>query len=470
MSSSDLIADVNKAARYYRVFFEWAWSILSQEPLHWNWHIGYLADQLQYLGSFIIDREPAPFDMIINIPPGMTKSSLVTQAFPVWLWLHDPSICTIITSYSDGISSDHSLRAKNIIASEDFQIFNYYIAARHGSALHLTKDTEKNWQNNYGGFYYATSTGGTVTGKHAHLIIRDDPLSAEQAESPAKRLRAHRYNDRTLPSRKKNKDGTPTVTVMQRLHQDDTTGHDLKKVGKEIFHICLPAEISEHVKPPEVEKYYKNGLLDPTRASRKILSQQHIDLGSYAFAGQYGQYPIPEGGNKVKEEWFGYTDDAPDIIWDLWVDGAYTESTKNDPTGLMVSGFDPRTRRVIIKHAKSVFMGLPELLKFIPKYVEEHGFNMAGRIFIEPKASGYSIIQMLRQLTNYDVLKIVGRLVQAGKEGRINAAAPRVEADRVHLINGNWNREFVDQICGFPGEPHDEYVDLLGYATHYYLK
>jgi predicted phage terminase large subunit-like protein len=53
------------------------------------------------------------------------------------------------------------------------------------------------------------------------------------------------------------------------------------------------------------------------------------------------------------------------------------------------------------------------------------------------------------------------------KEVRLNAASPIIEAGRVFLARGTWNEEFISEVCGFPTAPHDEYVDVLGYAIDY---
>ena len=43
---------------------------------------------------------------------------------------------------------------------------------------------------------------------------------------------ANKNMDETISTRKVNKAVTPTILIMQRLHQDDPTGHLLKKKGK----------------------------------------------------------------------------------------------------------------------------------------------------------------------------------------------------------------------------------------------
>lgn len=45
-----------------------------------------------------------------------------------------------------------------------------------------------------------------------------------------------------------------------------------------------------------------------------------------------------------------------------------------------------------------------------------------------------------------------------------------MECGRVYLVDGEWNEEFIDEVCGFPAKLHDEYVDLLGYAVNYFTE
>ena len=75
-----------------------------------NWHIPYLCEELQKLSKYIVHREPKPYDLIVNIPPGTTKSTIVTIMWPVWLWTQDPTIRIITNSYSGGLSIEHATK------------------------------------------------------------------------------------------------------------------------------------------------------------------------------------------------------------------------------------------------------------------------------------------------------------------------------------------------------------------------
>ena len=461
-----LISDACR--KRFFVFFKEFWEVVSAEEYEHNWHIEYICDELQRVGERIINRLPNEYDLIINVPPGSTKSTIVSVMFPLWLWLWRPDAVIISSSYAAALSIDHSLKSKMIFKSDRFQkYFSSMYLKNYGANVRLVKDTEADWRNNYGGGRFCTSTGGSVTGKHADLIIRDDPMNPEEAESEAERKKAHRFNDRSLSGRKKNKKNTPTITVMQRLHDDDTTGHDLAKTNKKIRRISIPAELTEKTRPiPEsLAKYYTDGLFEPVRFNRAVLIEAFADLGSYAYSGQYLQDPVPEGGGKIKEEWITKADPNTvheKVTWIILVDGAYTEDTKNDPSGILIAGV--WKSKMVVRYCTSKFMEIPELLQEVKSVIQVMRLPKSVSIYIEPKASGKSVKQLLVK-DGYNASDIASYLVQENKAGRINLCVPYAEAGRIQILEGAWNGEFIHQITKFPKASHDEYVDLLGYAV-----
>ncbi|MDR0430218.1 MAG: hypothetical protein LBH58_07060, partial [Tannerellaceae bacterium] len=325
-------------------------------------------------------------------------------------------------------------------------------------------------------------TGGTITGKHAHIIINDDPLNPSQAASDADRNTANEHT-KTLASRKVDKKNTPTITIMQRLHELDVTGYILAKKSEKVRHICLPAELTDNVKPAEYRDKYIDGMLDPVRLSREVLAEQLIDLGSRGYAGQYEQNPVADGGNIVKNEWFKYI--TPEDFSRLhgrepvhfFVDTAFKEEEKrrktgearNDPSGII--GTCRIGNNMYITCAASVYKKFPDLIKFIPDFAKANGYTSSGStIRIEPKANGISVVDQLKESTSLNVREIDSELIQDSKETRLTGQSAKVECGRVFLVAGAWNDEFVGQICGFPNKPHDEYVDLLSYSADYHLK
>lgn len=438
-------------------FFLFFWNCISHQDLVESPHIKLIATELQQLSDYIINEKKPPYDwLIINVPPGSSKSSLVSVMFPVWLMTIKNSIFTINTSYSWDLSVDFVRKSRAIFDSEEYvDLFGKQV---------LKKNAEDFFETSTGGGRYATSTGGTVTGKHANVIIIDDPISSEMSYSAASRDRANRFILETLTTRKRDKEKTPIIMIMQRLHEDDPTGHI---VGKDlnVKQICLPAELSVNCTHPEI---YTDGLLCPQRMGPAVLATEKKTLGSFGYSGQYGQTPVPDDGGKIKKAWFKYCQntESPTGNYDIWVDGAYTDKTKNDPTGVLIC--KKHDNRLFIKYCSSKWFEMPELLKFITDISLRFDCR---NVYIEPKASGKTLKQLLLQKTSLNAIEIHSHLTSEGKEARVQAAAPAIESGRVILEAGTWNDEFIGQLAQFPNGKHDEYCDLIGYAvSHYFNK
>lgn len=458
-----LVAEKCRSSFFY--FVKTFWNVIIKEEPVYNWHIEALCDELQALSVSIVNRKNKPYDLIINIPPGTTKSTITTIMFPTWLWTQDATIRIITNSYSSDLSIEHATKSRDIITSEKYRRLFPNIVLRRDKAA------KSSYENTATGARYTTSTGGTITGKHAHVVINDDPLNPAQAASDADRNTANEHT-KTLASRKVDKKNTPTITIMQRLHEMDVTGYILSKKGEKVRHICLPAEISKNVKPSEYRDKYIDGMLDPIRLSRDVLEEQRIDLGSRGYSNQYDQNPIAEGGNIVKRDWFQYISPsdfsrlhgAESIVF--FADTAYTENKENDPTGII--GTCHIGNNLYITCAKKVYKNFPDLVRFLPDYVRANGYTKGSSIRIEPKANGISVIQQLKESTELNVTNTP--TPKDDKSTRLSAASPSIECGRVFLVAGAWNEELIEEVSGFPAKEHDEYVDIICYAIDYHLK
>lgn len=458
-----LVAEKCRESFFY--FVKTFWDVIIKETPVYNWHIESLCHELQELSVSIVNREEKPYDLIINIPPGTTKSTITTIMFPAWLWTQDATLRIITNSYSMDLSIEHATKSRDIITSDKYRrLFPNVVLRRDKSA-------KSSYENTATGARYTTSTGGTITGKHAHIIINDDPLNPSQAASDVDRATANEHT-KTLASRKVDKKNTPTITIMQRLHELDVTGYILAKKGETVRHICLPAELTDNVKPAQYREKYIDGLLDPVRLSREVLAEQLTDLGSRGYAGQYEQNPVADGGNIVKKEWFQYISPSDfsrlhgsePIIF--FADTAYTEKEENDPSGII--GTCKIGNDLYVTCGKKVYMKFPELIRFMPTYVHANGYTRQSSVRIEPKANGISVIQQLKDSTELNVTNTP--TPTDDKNTRLNAASPSIECGRVILVAAAWNEEFVDEICGFPAKAHDEFVDLICYAIDHHLK
>jgi predicted phage terminase large subunit-like protein len=457
---------------FYR-FFVWCWHLISEAEFIPNWHIKAIADELQYISYFIINKLVPPYkEIIINVPPGSTKSTLIVQAWSIWLKIQAPWIGIITVSNSRPLAVKNSNKAKGILTHEEFIFFQQIIEKMHGAPIILQKNKEDYWTNNHGGFFIATSTQKSIIGEHAHLHIIDDGDDNIQINSEAYREKNHHYLDQVLSQRKSSKDKCVTVTLQQRLHGEDCTGHKLATLKQDdIYHICLPAIDEFPIKPEKYKKYYKDGMLDPVRLSRDVLNDQRYVLGSVGFAGQYGQQPVDPAGNIIKKEWIKYIDETmipSGGTRAIFIDSAYTKKTENDPTGLFDLYFFKNN--IYLLNFINKKQELPELVAFVISYAKINGVRASDKIKIEPKASGYSLEQYLKKESNLSVSVIKDGLIKMSKGERLTTVGPVVESGRFYISNQCSNTdEAVSQITQFPKWPHDEAVDLLSYGINHFI-
>lgn len=464
--------DIHTRVWMYRdslaLFFKDAWKVIEPEtPLHWNWHHGYLAGELEGILHQVKDRRPRANDTIINVPPSTLKSSLVTIVFPVWCWLHAPWLRFITTSYAENLAIIHAVKSRDIIQSEWFQ-------ECFGHIFQLKYDVNKKseYANDKAGSRIAVGVKGSATGKHADILICDDPLNPKQAASPVQLFDVNEWWDHTIPTRLTDARYSQKIIVMQRLAVSDLTGHCLKKKEGMYRHICLPAEKSDRVIPGKLGDEYVDGLLDPVRLGVPVLRGMRVNLGSRNYAGQYSQNPTADEGNLIRPEWFPRFDldkleawaynEGDKLVWDVFIDGAYTTDELNCPSALLAACV--YRNNLYVRCVERVWMELPEIVKHIPVFTQRNGMNGTTRVIIEPKASGLSIGQSLRRYSNLNV--IMDKAPTRGKVERAKDKLPFFEAGRVYLERtGPWVDMMLDELKAFPFGDYSDITDTLVMAA-----
>lgn len=453
-------------------FVQMFWdTIISEDPVY-NWHIPFLCKELEVVAHRVFKRLPKLYDLIINIPPGTTKTTVCTILFTAWCWTNDDSLRFIHGSHSMPLSMENTDKIRDVIESEKYKLLYPEIQ------LHESKNTKSNFSNIRNGQVVACSVGGKITGKHAHIIMIDDGQDPEGASSDTIRDKANRWHDQTLSSRKVDKKITPVIDIQQRLHVNDLTGHQLAKrdKNKKIRHLCLPSEIVEgsKVSPEELREKYIDGKLDPVRLDDETLSEAKIDQGTYGYASQYLQDPKSLGVGMIKAEWFGsFTLDGlihkasnygHKLVWNFAVDTAYTENTGNDPTCIL--SFAIFQNNVYIRNVSCKWEGFLDMVKSIEIFALNNGYTDQSIIYIEPKASGISACQTIKETLTLNCT-VSENPVQSKIQRTVNNLA-FMESGRIYLLeNAGFVEPYKEELTIFPrgarGD-HDERVDCTNIA------
>lgn len=437
------------------------WDVVVPNRLVWNWHMQVLCDEIQAADERVFKRQPKEHDLIFNVPPGTSKTKILSIMSTAWEFARMPEIKVFVGSYADSAILGISDEIRLIMQSEKYRrCFPLTVVRSDRNSIH-------NFKTSANGEFYAFTVGGTLTSKHADILKIDDPINPKKAASEVELASTNTFFDQTLPTRKVDKKVTPTYLVMQRLDENDPTGHMLsKKKGAGIRRISLPAMLPGEVLPKEYEAYYRGGLLDPVRLDHAVLADMKLDLGSYAFSGQMQQDPAPKTG-AIWGKWFVAIDDSvfPKLssmvkVGTDW-DTAFTEKDENAASAYITAG--EINHKMFIDDLGWVYKEFPELIKFMKLKRRPH--------YIEAKASGKSAKQVL--VKNGIPAIEVEVMGGSDKVARARNATPYAEAGMVFIRKSLIDKLYNDSeqgILKFPRSKKKDLADVLAQAIQRIFK
>jgi len=423
-----------------------------------NWSIEAVTHALQKILSGETKR------LIINIPPRNLKSICSSVALPAFLLGHNPTRKIICVSYSDDLTSKFSNDCRAVMRSDWFQ--QTFPRCRIDKA----KDTEAEVRTTERGYRLATSVGGTLTGRGGDVIIIDDPIKPQDAQSKSVRDKTIQWYENTLLSRLDDKVHGAIVVVMQRLHLDDLAGHLLERGGFE--HLCLPA-IAEKKETIPIGKgrdhtRHVGDVLDPVREPLSALERQRAAMTPLVFSAQFQQSPIPLEGNLIKRDWIRFykgnlsslEQDYVVISWDT----ALKATELADYSVGTVWRVQDRGQRINLVDVVRGRFEYPQLVTAaVALWRKWNTTSVCSELVIEDKGSGSSLIQSLKKeciYANQHHDKLEGDKVM-----RLAAQAAQFHAGVVHFPeDAPWLDELMAELLGFPGVRHDDQVDSISQA------
>lgn len=441
------------------------WDVVVSEPLIWDWYLDEICDLIQRTDERVFARLPKEGDVIINQPPGTSKTMIGCVEAVAWDFCRMPQIRVGIGSFSDDVVMEISDKIRLIMDSPKYKLYFPYV--------NLRKDlnNKHNFKTLQNGSFKAFTTSSRITGTHYDKIVIDDPIDPKGMSSAAQIYSVNtKFFDKTIVSRKTNPENTVTYLIMQRLAVNDPTGHLLARNMGHI-HLCLPATATEHVKPASLKAKYVNGYLNPKRFNQKVLDDFKKSLGTREFEGQYGQNPIPSGGNTIKTDWIKQVDydDIPKEVWnqptDMIIDTAMTNDKTNDPSGILCCVYHDNI--LYLLNFWTDWLKQNDLVKKIAELGDDW-CDKKSRIMIEKKANGHATIDELARIY-HNKYNVIGLDKSVGKQAMLDAYAASIESGKVVMLRGSWNADFRDQVCGFPAMAHDEAVDCLTHACKHYF-
>lgn len=456
-------------------FTKQCWHII--EPGHdfvRSWHHNFICEHLEAVKAGQIKQ------LLITIPPGMTKSILCSVVFQPWVWTTQPTARVLCASYIDKLATRDAVKSRAILDSEWYKL-------RWGATVRFTPDQNQKtyYMNTAMGWRMSTSVGGAGTGEHPHFIIIDDPIKAGDADSPVARKKVIDWWTGTISMRGASSvQDVRRVVIMQRLHEGDLAGYLAKQDGWDV--ICLPMRaepgMMKKTSLGKIDLRKEGKLLCPGLFDEKAVREAEILLGPHKAAGQLQQRPSAAEGGLFSNSMFRYgkmaTDAAGVEVFELHQDDGGTDTvalddcvfyqtidtalklgSTNDYTVILTSAVTPEPVRIIVV---SVFRERIEVPKqFGVIMAQKKRWPRVSVQAVEDAASGTGLIQEA-------VMKGMPFLVLKPDRDKVSRAEPiarMLEQGVVYFLAGEpWLPEFERELMLFPHGDHDDMVDTFSYA------
>ncbi|HBX6081473.1 TPA: terminase [Klebsiella pneumoniae] len=311
---------------FTRIWFE----LIQGDRLLVNWHHRLMASKIDDL----LAGRLVPRNLIINIPPGGTKTEFFSIHFPAYVnaLVQEKRLKrfrNLNISFADTLVKRNSRRTRDIIASREYQEFwpcsfgvnqaeEWEIKDERGRSIGQTVSRSSNGQITGGrGGYYGPEFSG--------MVMLDDYNKPVDMLSESRRKSANTLLVNTIRSRRGDKSKehpTPFVSIQQRLHTDDATGFMLAGgMGVPFHHVAIPAMIDEK---------YIQSLDEPWRSLcwETVKDTDSVVVGGvrywsywpqmedvndllqlwekdrYTFLSQYQQNPMALTGGIIDTSWF----------------------------------------------------------------------------------------------------------------------------------------------------------------------
>lgn len=465
-----------EAVESFQAFVRRFWSVVEPKPLEWGPHMAAVCDALQRV------TEGHCRLLIINIPPGFSKSLLTSVFFPAWKWLRWPSDRTLYLSHSAGLARRDSRRTRNLILSDQYRA----LLEKQPRPWKMARDQNEvlNFENDAQGFRHCDSLGAGITGKRADNIVIDDPHDVKDAIKGAEDRIAERLADeaqtfdQVLGSRLNDLRTGSIIIIMQRVHEGDLTGHCIAS-GDGWETLILPMRYDPEIADPRDWRTEPGQLLDPVRFPEEVVAKEERKLGSQA-SGQYGQRPVAAKGGMF-----------PASVW-LYVDRrhfptAYTRQIAG--SDLAFGGTNAGDFHVVVHaglHSGRAYLydglhirceadvlieAMVELRRRYPKatgwYMEDAAAARPTAAIVRSRIPGIVLVppvgDKVGRAQAWQPYAAGGNIIlpcQCGKSELHHHDVPAAA-----LPAEEWVRSLVAEHAVFPRGRHDDWVDGTGYAV-----
>lgn len=485
-----IMGEADASVTSLKAFLKFSWPVIAPgTDFQDNWHIGCIVDHVEELMRRTSFRR-----LIINIPPRMLKSQIVSVVLPAWRWLTDPAEKFLVASYGRQLALRDSRRCRNLIASKWYQ-------DRWGSRFKLAADQNEKgrFENDKGGFRIIASVEGGVLGEGGSCAIYDDPndLAKMVSEPDSYPQSVREWYSGTASSRNIDPRSDVRLCIQQRAsYGGDLTEYLMELGGWE--QLVIPNEYDGRTVIGPLAypdpRIHPGELLFPDRLGTEETGILKREQKTH-YSGQYNQNPTVAGKSGLKREWFNFWVPRGALVKDVTADGterirpirlsltdgSFVEKTPielpdafeqtvhsldcafkgNDANDFVADHVWSRIgAHTFLRHREHGHWNFPETLSVVRRV--SNLFPSPEKL-VEDKANGPAVVQTLRN----EIPGLIEVNPEGGKWSRVAAISGYVEAGNVHLPSPDlfpWVWDLLAEFSAGQSAKHDDDTDAMSQA------
>lgn len=488
--------------RSLRKFVKSVWPLIDPAPFVNTWHIDAICDHLSFVHLGEIKN------LMVMVPPRSSKSSVVSVAFPAWIWADEPQEQFLCASYAADLAKLDAAKMRRVVESE-------WYASRYPNVIILSDENRVDrFSNTEGGYRTTISVGSKTTGLGGNYLILDDAHNAAEVEHEAARKAVITWHDGAWRSRVNNPNTARRIYVAQATHSQDVLHHVLDKEEKRWVVLRLPMEYDgsrkcityknsgkgpEGAKPIFQDPRTKPGsLLCPARYDEDTVQAIKEAVTERVWEAQYQQNPQGAGGKIWKKAWWRKWEwpkwhpeyrkserPLPEFIEIIQAYDTAFEQSEQDSFSVRTTwglflhqdmkqldkgriGYSEERVNAIVLERKKWRPGFGELRDEAVEsfnYWADAGVE-PDRVLVEKKASGHDLVKELRaKKLPVRAIKVQGDLVY-----RAHMASLPLQKGAIWYPDRPWAKSFIE-ICGqFPDVDFDDEISSAAIALMYMRK
>lgn len=442
-----------------------------------------------------------PRILLISIPPGHYKTSILNKCIAWFIGRRNETgrhHQIGMVSYGADLATTNSRIVRDELTDPKYQ--NIFPHTR------INPDARSVGRWGLAGESYPTvvavGTGGPLTGQRADLLAIDDPVKdAAEANSASNREEKWQWFVTVALTRLRNRAESFCVIPHTRWHEDDLTGRILRKNEENpgsfrVKLIRIPALAETH--DERVQASHMGVPLDLTDPLNRrpgeplcddIISADALNAqrltGPAEFEALYQGRPRRVGGYLIGRQHFKslpsmHSIPKEDSVQWVWgTDWAFTEkelapNKRSDPDYTVAAlvglwqrkGEHQQFARIIIADIRRVQATLHEAKQMLVKAVRE-----------TPGAAIAAFNDNIDRIALQDLMADPAlyqhriKLMKRPRGDKVTRAQPwldRTEGGFVYLVDGAWNGSLFDEVEAFPRGVHDDQVDAISVAVHFF--